>query len=321
MAPYRVEIADVEVADPRDGEALVRSECSGISGGSEMLAYRGELDSRLPLDETLGALTGTFAYPFAYGYSSVGIVERSSGEPAEGTRVFAFHPHQDVFVVGSEDAIAVGDLDPRLATLYPLVETAVQVSLDAGVRYAENVAVLGLGPLGSLVAHLLGRSGARVVASEPKPWRRDAARAFGVDAVAPDELDAAVAEATGGRGVDFLVEASGNADALGPALDLLMPEGVALVASWYGTNRVALPLGGAFHRRRLDIRSTQVSTIGSRSGRWDRRRRTAIALELLRELPLAALATHDYAFERAAEAYAAVDRGEEGLVHAALVYG
>ena len=320
VAPSHVEIADVDVPDPREGEVLVRSESSGISGGTEMLAYRGELDPRLPLDEKLGALAGTFAYPFAYGYSVVGIVERSHADLREGDRVFAFHPHQDVFVVGASDAVPVGDVDPRLATLYPLVETAVQVCLDAGARYAENAAVLGLGPLGTLVAHLLGRSGVRVVGSDPKPWRREAAAALGVEAVAPNDLPAAVADATEGRGVDLVVEASGNPAALGPSLELLMPEGVALVASWYGTKPVELPLGGNFHRRRLEIRSSQVSTIGSRAPRWDRERRSAIARELLLELPLAALATHEYPFERAPEAYAAVDRGEEGLVHAVLAY-
>ena len=320
VAPYRVELEDIAVPDPAEGEVLVRAEYSGISGGTDMLAYRGEVDPDVPLDETLGALAGTFAYPFAYGYSAVGLVERSRSAIPEGARIFAFHPHQDLFAVGADDVVLLDGCDARTATLFPLVETALQLCLDAGVRYGEHVAVVGLGPVGILTAALLARSGARVVGSDPKGWRREAARAFGVEALAPGELPAAIARSTGERGADVVVEASGSPDALADSLGLLASEGLALVCSWYGTKPVALPLGGDFHRRRLEIRSSQVSTVGSRAGRWDRRRRRALAAELLRDLPLDALATHEFAFEEAAEAYAAIDRGEEGLVHAALRY-
>ena len=81
------------------------------------------------------------------------------------------------------------------------------------------------------------------------------------------------------------------------------------------------PLGGAFHRRRLIIRSTQVSTIPARlSGTWTRSRRRREAVGLLAELPLAQLCTHVFAFDRAAEAFRAVDQGKPGLMHAILDY-
>ena len=82
---------------------LVRAEFSGISGGTEMLAYRGELDSRTPKDEALGGLEGSFEYPFTYGYSAVGIVEDSRSDYGEGERVFAFDPHQTRFIVPAAD--------------------------------------------------------------------------------------------------------------------------------------------------------------------------------------------------------------------------
>src|SRR3712207_5527809 len=159
-----------------------------------------------------------------------------------------------------------------------------------------------------------------VVASDPRPWRRDAARACGLEPVAPEALEDAVLAVSSGRGADVIVEATGNPDVLGEHLRLLATEGVALVASWYGVNPVALPLGGDFHRRRLEIRSSQVSTVGSRAGRWDRRRRRETTRALLDELPLPALASHTFPFERAAEAYAALDRADDGLVHVALAY-
>jgi 2-desacetyl-2-hydroxyethyl bacteriochlorophyllide A dehydrogenase len=322
VAPRRVELREVEVPDPPDGHLLVATEWSGISSGTELLAYRGEVDPGLPLDETLGALAGTFAYPFRYGYSAVGRVVRPAGPFREGQRVFAFHPHQDRFVADADGAVAVDDLDPRAATLYPLVETAVQVSLDAAPRLGETAVVVGLGAVGILVAALLGRTGAVVLGSEPEPARRAAAEAFGVRAVGPDEVGEAVAAQTGGRGADLVVESSGSPRALAASLGLLAHEGTALVCSWYGTKPVALPLGADFHRRRLALRSTQVSTLpAALTARWDRRRRAELAWRLTRELPLAALATHGFAFEQAAEAYACADRKDDGLIHAALRYG
>jgi 2-desacetyl-2-hydroxyethyl bacteriochlorophyllide A dehydrogenase len=322
VGPYQVEVADVAVRDPGPGDVLVRADFSGISGGTEMLAYRGELDSRLPKDETLGALTGSFEYPFTYGYSAVGTVEASRSDIEEGERVFAFNPHQSRFIVSADDVVRLGECEPRAATLLPLVETALQVSLDAGIRYGEVAAVVGLGPVGILSAMLLTRSGAVVLGSDPKPWRCAAARACGLEAVEPAALGDAVLAATRGRGADFVVEVSGSPEALGESLGLLSTEGVAMVVSWYGSKPVTLPLGAEFHRRRLEIRSSQVSTIGGRAVRWDRRRRLETTQALLAELerPLSFLASHTFPLERAPDAYAALDRGEEGVVHVALAY-
>jgi 2-desacetyl-2-hydroxyethyl bacteriochlorophyllide A dehydrogenase len=321
VAPRRVELREVELPRPSEGETLVATEWSGISSGTELLAWRGEIDPDLPLDETLGALAGTFAYPFRYGYSAVGRVEQPAGSLRKGQLVFAFHPHQDRFVVDARQAVPVDGLEPRAATLYPTVETALQVCLDAAPRLRETTVVVGLGAVGILVAALLDRAGAVVLGSEPEPARRAVAAALGVRALAPEEVAGAVADGTGGRGADLVVEASGNPQALASSLALLAHEGAALVCSWYGTRPVSLPLGGAFHRRRLSLRSTQVSTIpAALSARWDRRRRAEEAWRLVRELPLQHLATHEFPFERAADAYASADRKQDGLVHAALRY-
>jgi 2-desacetyl-2-hydroxyethyl bacteriochlorophyllide A dehydrogenase len=320
VAPCSVDLADVDVPEPTVGEVLIRAEFSGISGGTEMLAYRGELDTSIPRDETLGGLAGSFEYPFTYGYSAVGTVEASQTDLGEGERVFAFHPHQTRFVVSARDVVPIDDCDPRAATLFPLVETALQISLDTGIRHREVAAVVGLGPVGILTAILLTRSGAVVVGSDPRPWRREVAESCGLEAVEPEELGDAVRATTRGRGADFIVEATGNPDALAESLGILSAEGVAIVASWYGLKPVTLPLGAEFHRLRLEIRSSQVSTIGHRAVRWDRGRRLETTQALLAELPLSFLASHTFPLERAPEAYAAIDRGDVGVVHVALAH-
>jgi threonine dehydrogenase-like Zn-dependent dehydrogenase len=121
--------------------------------------------------------------------------------------------------------------------------------------------------------------------------------------------------------VPLVVDASGNPDAPAMALNMLAHEGTLLIASWFGTKPVLLPLGGAFHRRRLIIRSTQVSTLPARlSGTWTRSRRRQETVALLSELPLAQLCTHIFAFDQAAEAFRALDQGIPGLLHAVLDY-
>jgi 2-desacetyl-2-hydroxyethyl bacteriochlorophyllide A dehydrogenase len=310
-APGRVALEPVDVAEPGPGQVLVRTLFSGISSGTELLAYRGLIDPDLPLDESIGALGGTFRHPFPYGYSCVGVVE--AGSLPVGTTVFAFHPHQDVLLLDEADALVLPDgTPPREATLFPSVETALQLSLDAGPVAQETVVVLGLGVVGLVTALLLQRAGATVVAADPVAARRAIAASVGIDAVAPDDLPA---------GVPLVVELSGSPAALPRALDLLAHEGTALVGSWYGRQDVVLPLGGAFHRRRLTIRSSQVSTIpASLAARWDHARRRAAAADLLAGLPLAALATTDVPFDEVARAYEVLDDGTAGVLHVALRY-
>jgi 2-desacetyl-2-hydroxyethyl bacteriochlorophyllide A dehydrogenase len=303
--PRKVSVRDVVVGNPGAGEVVVRTLYSGVSSGSELLAYRGEIDPDLPLDERLGALHGTFRYPFQYGYSCVG--------DADGSLVFAFHPHQASFVAATDELLPIGDIDPRQATLLPMVETALQISLDAGPVLGDTVAVLGLGVVGTLTALVLSRAGAHVIGFDPVQWRRTVATSLGISTV--DTTEPLQGQAS------VVIEASGNPAALVTALRLLSHEGTAIVASWYGTKQVALPLGQEFHRRRLTIRSTQVSTIpAALSGRWSVERRRAAAVKLLAGLPLETLATHAFPVGKVAEAFDAIDRGVEGLMHVALCY-
>jgi 2-desacetyl-2-hydroxyethyl bacteriochlorophyllide A dehydrogenase len=317
-----LEIRPVAIPPLEAGEVLVRTVYSGISSGTELLAYRGQIDPAVALDERIGALGGDFEYPFSYGYSCVGVVEQSLASLPAGSTVFAFHPHQDLFRTRAAEVIPVSGVPPRLATLFPGVETALQISLDAGDVQDRPVLVIGLGTIGALTALLLQRAGADVLGADLKPARRRAAAALGIDAGSPEGLSDEIRHRTGGRGVALVVEATGRPEALAMALPLLRHEGIVLVASWYGNQPVALPLGNEFHRRRLTIRSTQVSTIPERlASEWTFERRREAALDLMRLLPLEELATHEFSFENAGAAFEALDRGDEEIVHVALRYG
>jgi len=218
-----------------------------------------------------------------------------------------------VFAAQASELVPLPAVDPAAATLFPLVETALQVTLDAGNGYRDRVIVLGAGVLGLLTGLLLQRAGWRPVIAEPQEWRRVIASNLGVPTAVPAELRK--------ERVPLVIDASGNPDAPAMALNMLAHEGTLLIASWFGTKPVVLPLGGAFHRRRLTIRSTQVSTVpAGLSGTWSRSRRRRETAELLTELPLAQLCTDVFAFGDAAEAFRAVDEGKPGLMHAVLNY-
>src|SRR5579862_6865657 len=181
-APRCVEIRELPAPRPAAGEVLVRTLCSGISGGTERLVYRGEVPADVALDDTIDALSGSFSYPFAYGYACVGEVAES------GQAVFAFHPHQDIFAARASDLIPLPRIDPASATLLPLVETALQVTLDAGTGYRDRVIVLGAGVLGLLTSLLLQSAGWRPLIAEPQAWRRAVADGLGANAAAPEDL-------------------------------------------------------------------------------------------------------------------------------------
>ena len=302
-----MEIRELPTPRAAPGEVVVRTLYSGISGGTERLVFRGDVPEDVALDDTIKALTGTFHYPFPYGYSCVGQVE------GQDRLIFAFHPHQDIFTAAAGDLIPLPAVHPAAATLFPLVETALQVTLDAETSYRDRIVVLGAGVVGLLTALLLKRSGQRPLCVEPLAWRRSLAGSLGITAVALEELTK--------EEVSLVIDASGNTEAPARALDILAHEGTLLIASWFGSKPVQLPLGGVFHRRRLTIRSTQVSTIPARmSATWTVARRRAETAALLPELPLGELCTHVFPFTNAADAFRAVDENAPGLMHAVLDY-
>jgi threonine dehydrogenase-like Zn-dependent dehydrogenase len=81
-----------------------------------------------------------------------------------------------------------------------------------------------------------------------------------------------------------VIHASGTGEGLTSALRLAAFEATVLELSWYGERTVTLPLGEAFHSRRLTLRSSQVGSIAAdQRARWTAGRRMELALRLLAE--------------------------------------
>ena len=133
--------------------------------------------------------------------------------------------------------------------------------------------------------------------------RRSQALTWGATAALPPDDLAAVAP------VDLTYELSGNPAALDTAIALTGYAGRIVVGSWYGAKRAPIDLGGRFHRSRLHLVSSQVSTIDpALSGRWDKTRRFEVAWQMLRTLDTAPLITHRYRLADAAAAYRQIDQ-------------
>ena len=318
-----VELREETLRGPGPGEVRVRAIASGLSHGTEMLVFRGEVPANLALD--LPTLAGSYGFPIKFGYSSVGrVVEVGAGVAlTPGDVVFAHHPHQQEYVV---NASLVVRLPPRLPPEYGVFlancETALNVVLDAHPRFGEEVAVFGQGVVGLLVTQLLNLAGARVTAVEPIALRRELALRCGAEeAVTPEDALARIATRTNGRGADVAIEASGNGGALQLAIDAAAFQSPVVVCSWYGNKPVSLDLGSRFHRARLRLVSSQVSQLDpALAPRWDRQRRLDTALSQLGELVIAPLITHRIPFARAAEAYELVDQRPDETVQVILTY-
>ncbi|MEU1686947.1 dehydrogenase [Micromonospora sp. NPDC005707] len=282
-APGEGELRPVALAPPGPGEVLVRARYSGVSRGTETLVFTG----RVPADQHAAMRApfqeGDFPAPVKYGYLSVGTVEAGPAE-LRGRTVFCLHPHQTAYVVPADAVVVVPDQVPAArAVLAGTVETAVNALWDAAPLVGDRVTVVGGGMVGCCVAAVLARfPGVRIELVDADPARAGVAAALGVDFALP-------ADAAGDR--DLVVHASATAEGLQRALELLRPERTVLELSWYGDRPVTLALGGAFHSKRLGIRSSQVGTVSPRRADRSYADRLAVALDLLADPAFDALLT------------------------------
>jgi threonine dehydrogenase-like Zn-dependent dehydrogenase len=232
---------------------------------------------------------GDFPGPVKYGYINVGEVEAG---PADwiGRRVFCLYPHQTRYCVALADVHPLpASLPPGRAVLAANMETAINGLWDLQPLVGDRIAVVGGGVVGLLVGWLAARTAARVELVDVDPSRAAIAEGLGLHFAAPEA-------ATGD--CDRVVHASGHPEGLVTALGLAGQEATVLELSWYGDRRVSLPLGEAFHARRLTIRSSQVGTIApAQRPRWTYGRRMTLALDLLGDARLDALITGESPFD------------------------
>jgi threonine dehydrogenase-like Zn-dependent dehydrogenase len=289
VAPGRAELREHALGAPGADQVLVATRASGLSRGTERLVFEGRVPEsqwaamRAPLQQ------GDFPFPVSYGYAAVGEV-KAGPDALLGRRVFCLHPHHDAFLAPAAMCIPVPDAVPdRRAVLAANMETAVNILWDARPLVGERALVIGAGVVGLLAGFLLARiPGLDLAVCDRDPSRRAVVEALGARFVLPGE-------APGER--DLVVHASASAEGLRLALDRCGFEGRVVEASWFGDKECALPLGEAFHAKRLSLISTQVGAVaGAMRGRRTHGQRLALALDLLADARLDALLGPEIAF-------------------------
>ena len=334
VEPHRVEIREQELATLQPDQVLVKNMYSAISAGTEMLVYRGQLPGDMALDESLSALAGQeIKYPMQYGYAAVGVIEEvgSALDPGcLGKTVFSFQPHASHHICSMDSVIPVPEgIDPKDAVFLANMETAVNLLQDGNPRLGERAVVLGQGIVGLLASRLLAEFPlAGLYAVDSIAGRRALAEQAGVQATfSPDstsDIDSLAGmlrhtEAHGGADVVF--ELTGSPAALNLAIDLCAYSGRIVVGSWYGTKRAAINLGEKFHRNRMTIVSSQVSTIAPElSGRWDKARRFAVTWDMIKKCRPTQFVSHYMPFAQASDAYSLLDESPQDATQVIFDY-
>jgi NADPH2:quinone reductase len=223
--PAGLVYTDVEDPAPSDDAVIVDVGASGVCF-PDLLLTRGEYQLRLEAPFTPGLeVAGTVrSAPVDSGFT---VGQRVSGFTmivgyAEQVAVApdSLQPVPD----GIDDATAVCLLGNYTTMFFALTRRG---ALQAG----ETVLVLGSGGgIGVASIQLAKALGAKVVAMVHRPDAMDFVAGLGADVVLPlgDGWRQAVLDATGGRGVDMVVDPVGG-DAFDDAVRVLAPEGRLLV--------------------------------------------------------------------------------------------
>lgn len=153
--------------------------------------------------------------------------------------------------LSADDVIAGGC---GLFTGYAAVERST-------LAMGDTVVVQGAGPVGlGAVLFAALRGAARVIAIGAPEARLELARAFGADAViglseTPAAREAAIREATSGRGADVVIEATGNPAAITEGLGMLRDGGTYVIAGHYtDTGDVTLNPHRHINRKHAEVR-------------------------------------------------------------------
>ena len=289
VGPGQAEIRPERLPPLADGQVRVHSRYSAISRGTEALIAAGRVPESEYQRMRAPFMGGTFPFPVKYGYATVGEVEAG---PAVliGRNVFALHPHQTKFDLPAEAVARVpGDIPLQRAVLAANVETALNATWDAAPGPSGRIAVVGAGVVGALAGFLCARiEGAEVTLIDIDPAREVLARALNLKFATPGAAPA---------DCDFVFHASATAAGLATALDIAGDEATIIELSWYGAGTVPVPLGGAFHSRRLKIISSQVGKVApSHRASFTHSQRLESAIKLAADPRLDALLAPAVAF-------------------------
>ena len=249
----------VDVVPPEDGDVMVETQWAAICGSDLHV-----LHSEVPLP----ARASQPGFP---GHEGIGVVKESRHpefKPGDRVLTCPSRPNRTGTFVDTQ-TIMGKFLVPLPETEVPLEQMLMaqqfgttifalrQLPVDV---VGKTVMVMGQGSAGWFFAYSLKRAGAaKVIVSDKSEARLALSKHFGADlAVKADGDNArqAVMDETGGRGVDYLVEAVGSSEALAESVSLIRPLGNALYFGQPETKALVPFNFHDFQRNRLTINAT-----------------------------------------------------------------
>lgn len=329
--PHAVQVVEEPIPTPEHNEVLVKNVVSGISAGTEMLCYKGLIPEDLSLDDTISSLQHKITYPFKYGYSSVGKIVDVGNSHLNYLRdksVFVFNPHESYFCAKEEQLVLLPDhLSDQDALFIPNMETAINLLLDGSPLLGENVVVLGLGVVGLLTTALLQQFPlSALIGVDLLQNRRHLGLEVGANLAFDNQPDLQSRlenqlQHLKHRDIDLVYELTGNPEALNSAISLVGYEGRIVLGSWYGKKPCQINLGGKFHRNRIKIIASQVSSLASKlQGRWTKDRRFDVAFDMLEKIKPTRFVSHQFHITEADKAYHLLATAPQDSLFVTLTY-
>ena len=266
IQPHQVDLQEREIdTGLAPHQALVESECSIVSAGTEGAGFTG-LIQEMPSSRGKKNM-----YPQTTGYGHLGrVLEVGSGVTMcqVGDRVLSFSNHASLV---KADAVRCAlpvpeDVAGEKVVFARMAGVSISALRSSTVQPGDTALVIGQGLVGNFAAQLFQLAGAEVMASEINPLRIEKAKACGIERVVnPNETDLKeyVMDWTGGQGVQIAIEAIGVSELVSEAVMLTRPYGETILL---GTPRAPAVFDAT--PMLLKVHMEAIRMIGSLEWRW-----------------------------------------------------
>lgn len=259
VEPFKVEVREVDLPDPKENQFLVETAASGVSPGTELAVYTGThqwlKDPNLP----------DWKFPFRSGYSAAGTVVAVGSQikdlkPGDRVSYPGNHASAELFTLGHERAkywkLPEG-LDFETASLGCIIRYGLGASIRAGLTLGRSALVLGLGMIGQCSLRCLLAAGAYpVIGVDSVQMRRDAAQGAGAHLVLdPNDGDfrQKIQNLLNNRGAEIVVDATGVPDAIPMAMSLACDAGQVVVVGSPRGKAKEVNFYDDLHRRYIEV--------------------------------------------------------------------
>lgn len=278
--PWNIEISDVQMPKPKEGEALLRVKSAGICG-SDIGAFRGtnglvsypriigheiagEVIS-IPENNKNGIKPGDrvivdpylycgHCYPCSIGRTNCCVDLKVLGVHVDGGMAEYFCHPADMLLKVPDDM--PWDIIPLAEPLTIALHGIHRLNLKAG----EHIAINGAGPIGLLAAMVALHYGAEPIMIDLVKERLDFAKSLGVQYtinLREEDLVEKVSEYTNGRMAECVMEASGANSAIRATLDIVSHAGRIALTGW-PKQETPIPTD-MITRKEVDVRGARTS--------------------------------------------------------------